>query len=394
MRASVKQNAKGVWVARLSLGTDATGKRIQRSKSFPSAGSEYEAQLLADDWAATFISTNGSQSMLLCSLLEEYIQSKEAAGAAINSAAQYRELVRRYIKPYLGNKNVNEITPRDCTMLFVTLSKKGSADGKPLSRNTLRAVYQFLNSAYRFFVSNQICELNPAAVVQKPKSMQPDAKTFQEWDILTLIEYLDKQAQEQPELPDIKAIKDKAYAFGFWLALNMGLRVGEVCGLRWRDVSKTNMTLTISGTVVKQRGKRVLRQDSTKAKRTRNIAITEHQMSLIMTYRAWLKSVMPDLNASSPMVTTDGTYLNPKQLSNAFSNLARKLKLEPGAKFHMLRHTHASLQLASGTDVVTLAERLGHGSSTTTLRFYAHKMAGRDQQAAATFDEVIQRLSE
>jgi integrase len=58
-------------------------------------------------------------------------------------------------------------------------------------------------------------------------------------------------------------------------------------------------------------------------------------------------------------------------------------------RFHTLRHTHATLLIASGVDAKTVSERLGHADVATTLRYYGHVMPGRDRQAAARFDEIL-----
>ena len=57
--------------------------------------------------------------------------------------------------------------------------------------------------------------------------------------------------------------------------------------------------------------------------------------------------------------------------------------------FHQLRHSHASLLIAEGTDIVTIANRLGHADSATTLKVYAHPFQDRDAAAADAFELLV-----
>jgi integrase len=61
----------------------------------------------------------------------------------------------------------------------------------------------------------------------------------------------------------------------------------------------------------------------------------------------------------------------------------------PEITLHSLRHTHASMLIASGMDVLTVSRRLGHGSPTITLRVYGHLIHGTDDRAARIMDEAL-----
>jgi integrase len=71
----------------------------------------------------------------------------------------------------------------------------------------------------------------------------------------------------------------------------------------------------------------------------------------------------------------------PDGLSHSFATLCRAAGVR-GVSLHTLRHFSASMLIASGRDVRTIAGRLGHSDATTTLRVYAHMVEGRDQDAA------------
>ena len=80
----------------------------------------------------------------------------------------------------------------------------------------------------------------------------------------------------------------------------------------------------------------------------------------------------------------------PDTLSRDWGNVIRDFPSLPPVGFHALRHTNASLLIAAGLDVVTIAKRLGHGSPATTLKYYAHLFSSLgDAKAAAVADDVM-----
>jgi site-specific recombinase XerD len=87
----------------------------------------------------------------------------------------------------------------------------------------------------------------------------------------------------------------------------------------------------------------------------------------------------------------DGTPLMPNSVSSTVARLCRKLGLPKGASLHVLRHSHASLLLADGVDLATIAARLGHSSVRTTADIYSHAIRGKDHAAALSWDNIMQR---
>src|SRR5262249_40664784 len=84
----------------------------------------------------------------------------------------------------------------------------------------------------------------------------------------------------------------------------------------------------------------------------------------------------------------DGGPQAPDSFGSRWGKLARSLGF-PGIGFHALRHTHASMLIAHGVDVVTIAKRLGHASPTITLNTYAHLFTKDDSKAAAAINAAL-----
>lgn len=390
----VHRNGKGVWYTRLYFGRGSDGKAVQRYKSFPEAETEQDALALAEAWARTFTRT-GVRSMLLTDLLGEYIEAKGARGASANSLKAYRQILSNYCTRFLSGVRADELTALDFTRFFTDLKNHGSIAGGELSANTVNGVYQFLNGAYKHFVSNGICSANPLAGIEKPKVKHTEAQALEEWDLRTLCDYLDAalsgDASRIADRADISQ-RERTNAFGIWLALNSGMRVSEVCAMRRRDVQRAMGYLHVCGSVIEESGEQPHRQGRTKSGKSRNVSLVPSMFDTIYGFLAWQDGEYAWCRADAPIVSTTGDYMAPTALSEAFSNLVKRLRLDPKAHFHTLRHTHASWCLAHGVDLITLSERLGHADPSTTARIYGHMIAGRDMAAAEAFANAMDSI--
>ena len=85
---------------------------------------------------------------------------------------------------------------------------------------------------------------------------------------------------------------------------------------------------------------------------------------------------------------TTGRHLNPESISQLFERIVRNSEL-PRIRFHDLRHTHASILLASGTPIKVVTERLGHAHPAFTIATYQHLLPGMGADAADQFAALV-----
>lgn len=81
--------------------------------------------------------------------------------------------------------------------------------------------------------------------------------------------------------------------------------------------------------------------------------------------------------------TVEGELLRPRNITKAWSRVV------PGKEFHSLRHTHASMLINAGVDILTISRRLGHSKAAITLDTYGHLIEGADAAAAKAIEEVL-----
>ena len=390
MSVEVKQDAKGIWYARPYMGTAPDGTKIRPYRQFPEASTRAQAQELANHWIEQLSAGGKVKSAVITDLLKEYIAERKVKGISPYTVKRWNLFTRSYVGKYLKGRHACKLSVIDLSDFETRLLLSKEKHGQGLSRNTVRSVHFFLRGAYNHWVKNGICEMNPMLYVEPPAEEKHEAVALDEWDYPNLEKAI--ASALHPRDQSEKTMRDAAYAFAAWLALNTGMRVGEVCAMRRRDVFRRMGYLHVCGKVVELDGGGLERVDVTKGRKSRNVSMTSQQFVTLFAFIE-LQDVFSDVfTPNSPLVSFNGGYMRPTTVSKAFSRLRDRLSLPKGCTFHSLRHTHATWLLANGANLKDIAERFGHANESTTLRLYAHAMPGRDQRAAEVFDKFTDEL--
>ena len=373
----LRRHADGTLYVRPYLGTNRVTGRQMRPYHRLRSTDEAEAMAEARAWLATV-----TGDPRLGEALARYVDGLEGLGRPKNTVRAYRTYAGRYVGPRMGQARVSQVTAADLTDLYRELLAHGARDGGPLAPATVIATHFFLRGAWAQFVVDGTAASNPVAWAVKPDPEEVEARPLARAQLQAVDEWSRELAGGQDP-------RRRALGMAVALGLAFGLRVGEACGLRARDVRELQGDLLVSGTAVEYRG-RAERQGKTKGKRSRSVALTDGARETLAAYRAACGSGGLALPDDGPLVTHDGGWERPSEVSRAFGEAARgELGLPDWVHFHTLRHTHASWLLASGMDLRTVAERMGHASPQTTLAIYAHVLPGRDREAARTFAGVL-----
>lgn len=381
----LKRVGKDRWSARVYIGRDLNKRVIRPQKTFR-ARDEDDAMDQAVAWRDSLTSGGRVRSTALSSLLERRIQAMEAAGASPNSVRTYR-LYAGYARRFFGTRSAGDIDAVDVSNFTFWLLTKGRARGGGLSPTTAAGAFSFVRSSYRWLVGEHLVSYNPTLDVEKPRPEAHEALALSEADLHALIRYLDAVLSEGTD------VHERCAAFGIWQALRTGMRCGEVCAVRPRDVFISRLYVHVGGNVVAVRGREPERRERAKTARShRNISISEDDAEGYRSHMEWARAAIPGFSSSSSLVGADGRFMSPDALSAAFRGVRDGLGLDPHATFHTLRHTHASWCLAEGVDLVTLSERMGHASPSTTARIYGHMIVGRDRAAAEAFTALMDRI--
>jgi len=285
----------------------------------------------------------------------------------------YRDKVRRW-KKALGRKKVSKITAQDLDRIYARWLEEGAAPATV--RHCHRILATALRQAQRWgLITRCVTDTArpPAGVRREAPDIDPDV-----WQGVVL---------------DLRA-REPVTAMAVLMAGVTGARRGELCGLRWSDIDPVRGQLTIARSIRHALDKTELVVATTKTGRTRRVSLDVRTLELLADYRQqadlWASAAGVSVSPDGYMLSLDPTGLTPLKpdtVTAGFGRAARRVGAN--LRFHDLRHMSASLLIGAGTDVLTVASRLGHADPSTTLRIYAHAFEARDRQAAAVMGALL-----
>lgn len=390
--AKLFREPNGTFATRLSFGRDpVTKEQVRKYKSFPGVTDEAEAQRLADEFEASFSKVAGAVlGKDVPDALLSYIRDKKLRGGSPKTASTYRSAVECYVRPAFEGMDPRDVAAHNLDRLYTDLLERGGRNGTGLSPNTVLKLHRFLRGAWKWFEKMGVADDNPVVLAEPPDPGDYEAVPLDEAQVADLI------AEAEAILADAAAPAfDRSGAVAVRLSLATGMRVGEECALIQPEVHLDRGFAHVRANAIEGDGT-VERRLKTKGKKSRNVSLSESMRSLLERHFAWQRKNLPPVAeraSGKPFVLTDaaGAMLRPSSVSKWFKRLARRLGFPEEVKFHSLRHTHATLLLAEGIDLKTVAERLGHARDGFTLEVYGHVVPGRDELAAETFDQIEDR---
>ena len=281
---------------------------------------------------------------------------------------KYWNLWKSYISPQLGGMRFADITQESLESCCNILLTSGGQAGNGLSAKTVSDALSLIRNIFRYYAGRKIpmpCDTRAVMVKQSTKEMRIFSMNEQK----VLCNYI------QSDL-NIRNV-------GVLLCLFTGIRVGEVCALRWEDISFPEKTVHIHQTMQRIQvdgaddisGKNKVAKE-TKTFRTKIIVTTPKSKCSIRTIPIpdglcrILESVCS--SASGYFLTgSEKKWVEPRTMQNHFKKLLKCCAIED-ANYHALRHTFATRCVELGFDVKSLSEILGHASVNITMNRYVH----------------------
>ena len=158
---------------------------------------------------------------------------------------------------------------------------------------------------------------------------------------------------------------------GIYISLSTGLRIGEICALKWNDINITEGTITVSRTIEriymvegeKKHTELVISSPKTKNS-CREIPMSKELLAIV-------KPLKKIVNDDFYVLTNDEHPTEPRTYRNYYNGLMEKLSI-PRLKYHGLRHSFATRCIEAGCDYKTVSVLLGHSNISTTLNLYVH----------------------
>jgi integrase len=359
----------------------------------------------------------GSRTRTVAELVERWFTwRQQVRPISPVTVANYRGAIDRYILPALGRAKLREVDAATLDALYAQVRAHGGrcracwqrvrrgeaplrageryrsqpeADdqvhepdcvrGGPLSASAVREIHTVLSGAFKQAVAWGWTGHNPAKLATPPSAgkggVSPPAAT----DVARL---LTVARAEDPEL-----------GLFLRLAVVLGARRGELCGLKWRDVDLAAGEVLIASSVARVGGQPLLDKD-TKTHAKRRVAIGAETVELLKGHRLRQAEAALACGASLPpgayvfsRSADASTPVSPEWITHRLQDLAARLGVR--CRLHDLRHFMVTQLVAGGVDLRTVSGRAGHADGHMTLGTYAHFQQAQDRQAAEFMDELL-----
>jgi len=266
-----------------------------------------------------------------------------------STMAAYVLILENHVLPYFGD---GDSLHEQAVQAFV-LQKLGNG----LSVKTVKDILIVLKMVMKFGVKNEWM-------------------TYYEWDIKYPTTSTNKELEVLSVANHRKILNyiQSHFTFpwlGIYISLSTGLRIGEICALKWSDINIVDGTITISRTIEriyiiegeKKHTEIVINTPKTKNS-CREIPMSKELLAMI-------KPLKKVVNDDFYVLTNDERPTEPRTYRNHYNGLMAKLDI-PKLKYHGLRHSFATRCIEAGCDYKTVSVLLGHSNISTTLDLYVH----------------------
>lgn len=296
-----------------------------------------------------------------------------AYGIKESTLAHYQYTLNRYILPVFGSCRLRTLNEQqlECGILQIISPADGSH--LPLGASSARECLTMLRRICKYGVHLHL--MQPVEILVKLPSNEPKStKPLSE--------------QEQAAVQTFVLQNPTARKVGLLLQMQMGLRIGEVCGLQWGDFDLKAGTLTIRRTVSRiycHTGKTKLVVQTPKTKSSgREIPIPRELAGVLKTLRGKARPETWFLSGNVDKPVEPRCY---RKSIRGYLQRASVRRVHP----HALRHTFATTCLQTGCDIKTLSEILGHADANITLKRYVHSDMKRKRSEMERIFSVVWR---
>jgi integrase len=370
MKGHIRERSPGHWAIVIDVRDPTTGKRKRRWHSFEGTKRQAQvecARLVSEAQHGGAVEpTKIGVSGFLDRFERDWVQIHLSA----RSAERYRTALG-HVRKHLGDRPLQKLQSADIAALYARLVNS-------LAPRSIRLVHAAFHRALGQARTWGLVRDNVADVVRPPKA--PDKET-------TIL-----QPDQAGEL--LARLRGKPLYLIASLALGTGMRRSEMLALRWRDLDLDAGHLVVER-ALEQTSAIGIRAKGPKTKHgRRTISLPPHLVEgLRQHWRAQQEQRLalglgraPD---DAPVFADHlGGFLSPNAITKAWPVAMTQIGM-PDVTLHSLRHTHASMLIASGMNILTISRRLGHSSPTITLGVYGHLIHGTDEAAARIMERAF-----
>lgn len=357
---SYRQRPDGLWEVRITL---PNGKRKSLYGRTQAEVKAKQTAALSEIQQGIDISKKPETMELF---LNRWLADRVTITCAPKTTESYASMLKLHIVPVIGRTKLKDLRTPEIDRMLRAMTDAG------LSARTVTYCRAVLRAALNYALDARLITFNPAAHATVPKRVKKEQEWLKPAQSRALLEQAQKPAKDGGD-PDLTPM--------ITVALYTGLRIGELCGLRWQDIGLPDKQLRVRQTVswVHKSGEHArswqFGQPKTE-KSARTLALSASTIAALTVQRDrqtfWRRDAKDRWNDLDLVFSsTTGTPLDHSNLTRRLHKLLRAADL-PQMGWHGLRHSAASLLAAQRVPMRLIMEQLGHSQMSLTSDLYAH----------------------
>lgn len=388
-----KCSCGATWSYILDIGIDPkTGVRKQKKKGgfkTKSDAEEAAALLITELTQGTHVQES---NITFEDFAEQWLSLYKATGKVKTSTLRVREHEIKRLMDYFAKLKLKDISRDQYQDALNDLKKRGFAD------STLEGAHGTGRMIFRKAIELEVIKRDPTEFAVVPKT----AKTVEE---LERQEEVEKYLEKNDLAKFLKEAKASGLENDYIIFLTLaytGMRAGELCALKWRDIDFENQTMTISRTYYNPSNNikkyQLLPPKTQSSKRTIELApIVIKELENLQAAQNIIRMRHRNIYHDHDFVFAklDKHYGYPiyiKLIEIRMRRLLKIAKLNEGLTPHSLRHTHTSLLAEAGVSLPEIMERLGHKDDEVTKNVYLHITKTMKKEASQKFAQLMENL--
>lgn len=378
------------WYYRYDLIDPKTGKRKQKEIGGFATKEEAEAEAKRIQYELQTGTYIEEKDITFEQFAEEWLTGYENTGKVKISTIRVRKHEISRLLPYFGKLKMKDITRKQYQDALNDLFRQGYAD------NTIDGVHRTGRMIFKKAIEYEIIRNDPTEYATLPKRQATVEDLENETEIP---KYLEKD-----ELAHfLRTAKDHGLDRDYIMFITLaytGMRVGELCALKWSDIDFAEQTISITKTYYNPRNvikDYTLLTPKTKTSR-RVIDVDQFVLDELERHQAQQKIIQmryrntyydKDFVFAQQDEQYAGYPAYPKLLGIRMARLLKIANLNPNLTPHSLRHTHTSLLAEAGVSLEQIMQRLGHSDDETTKNIYLHVTKPKKKEASQKFAELM-----
>lgn len=311
--------------------------------------------------------------------LDDYIKEERSE----NTYIKYRKICDKYIIPVIGNIKLSELKVIHIEKLIREFRRCG------LNPTSIQNYYGVIRAALNKAIKLQLLNDNPCKFIDTPKRSKFKANVLTVQEFYLIYDKLNAELYE-----------DYIFKLALDIALETGLRRGEMCGLTWDNVDFNNKCIHINQALIRVDNTYTVSKLKTESS-YRSLPVSDTLLNKLDLHRKkqkinkikygqfYLKNTFNKKDYDLVFTWENGKFIIPSNFLQRLKRMLEYCNINKNIRWHDLRHTNATLLLEGGASMKTVQERLGHSLMQTTSDTYAHVTEKMNREATNIISNIL-----